>query len=191
MAEMTDKPKNMLTDEPTEVPHVFPLGRKPGELLFCAAFVIFAAGLLSMMGWQTSWLDGRGLAAQPRLWPSISLGGMVLFGGTLWLRTRQMVRTPGRWREAGVWALSLEFVGWYVLYVLAIPILGYLLSTILFCTLLTMRLGYRSRLAILSALGFALFVVLTFKAAFNVRIPGGAIYEFAPDGLRYILIRYF
>jgi hypothetical protein len=179
MADMTDKP------------HVFPHGRKPGELLFCAAFLIFAAGLLSIMGWQTSWIDGRGLAAQPRLWPSISLGGMALFGGVLWLRTRRLARTPGRWREAGLWLRSLEFVGWYVLYVVAIPIVGYLLSTIVFCVLLTLRLGYRSRLSVLSALGFALFVVLTFKTAFNVKIPAGAIYDIAPDGLRYILIRYF
>lgn len=175
----------------TDEPHVFPHGRKPGELLFCAAFLIFAAALLSMMGWQTSWITGKGLAAQPRLWPSISLGGMMLFSCILWMRTRTVQRTPGRWQEAGLWLRSLEFVGWYVLYVMAIPVVGYLLATILFCVLLALRLGYRSRFAMLSALGFALFVVLTFKTAFNVKIPGGAIYEFAPDQLRYILIRYF
>ncbi len=172
-------------------PHVFPLGRKPGELLFCAAFLIFAAALLAMIGWQTSWIAGKGLAAQPRLWPAISLGGMVLAGAILWARTRNVQRTPGRWREAATWLRSLEFVGWYVLYVMGIPVVGYLPATILFCVLLTLRLGYRSRMAMLSALGFALFVVLTFKTAFNVKIPGGALYELAPGGLRYILIRYF
>lgn len=177
--------------DPEHEPHVFPLGRKPGELLFCAAFLLFAAALLAMMGWQTSWLDRTDLAAQPRLWPGLSLGGMVLFGLTLWVRTFNATRTPGRWREAAHWLRSLEFIGWYVLYVLAIPIIGYLPSTILFCMLLSLRLGYRSKLAMLSALGFAVFVVLTFKTAFNVKIPGGALYELAPEGLRYILIRYF
>lgn len=172
-------------------PHVFPLGRKPGELLFCAAFLIFAAALLAMMGWQTSWLPRANLAAQPRLWPAISLSGMALFGFILWLRTRSIARTPGRWQEAAVWLRALEYISWYVVYVVCIPFLGYLPSTILFCVLLTLRLGYRSRMALLSAFGFALFVVLTFKTAFNVKMPGGALYDLAPSGLRYILIRYF
>ena len=90
-----------------------------------------------------------------------------------------------------VWLRSLEYVCWYVVYVLAIPAIGYLPSTILFCVLLTLRLGYRSGRAVLSALAFALFVVLVFKTGFNVKIPGGALYELAPDRLRYILIRYF
>ncbi|MDT0683045.1 tripartite tricarboxylate transporter TctB family protein [Roseicyclus sp. F158] len=177
--------------DPHHEPHVFPLGRKPGELLFCAAFLIFAAAVLAMMSWQTSWLPSAGLAAQPRLWPALSLGGMALFGAILWARTFRTMRTPGRWQEAAQWMRSLEFVGWYVLYVLAIPVIGYLPATILFCVLLTLRLGYRSRLALISAFAFALFVVLTFKTAFNVKIPGGALYELAPEGLRYILIRYF
>jgi hypothetical protein len=177
--------------DPEHEPHVFPIGRKPGELLFCAAFLLFAAALLTMIGWQTSWIANKGLAAQPRLWPAISLGGMVLFGLIQWAHTRRVLRTPGRWREAGIWFRSLEFVGWYVLYVLGIPIVGYLLATILFCLSLTIRLGYRSHFAMLSALGFALFVVLTFKTAFNVKIPAGALYELAPESIRYILIRYF
>lgn len=177
--------------DPVHEPHVFPLGRKPGALLFAALLVMFSAALLAMIGWQTTWIEGIGLAAQPRLWPAISLGGMVLFGLVHWARMRNVPRSPGRWQEAALWLRSLEFVGWYVAYVLLIPVIGYLLSTVLFCILLVLRLGYRSRFAILSALGFALFVVLTFKTAFNVKIPGGAIYEFAPSGLRYILIRYF
>ena len=179
----------MATDH--DEPHVFPIGRKPGELLFCALFLIFAAGLLAQMGWQTEWIDGKGLAAQPRTWPAISLGGMVLFGAIQWLRTRAVERTPGRWREAVTWIRALEFVGWYVAYVVVIPVVGYLLATLLFCLLLTLRLGYRSRAVLLSAALFAVAVVLAFKAGFNVKIPGGAIYDYAPEGMRYILIRYF
>ncbi len=172
-------------------PHVFPIGRKPGELLFCAAILGFSALLLALLTSQTTWLDGKALAAQPRLWPAISLGGMVMFGLVLWFRTRKLERTPGRWREAALWLRALEYIGWYILYVVGIPIVGYLLATIGFCLFLTWRLGYRSGFALISAFAFALFVVLTFKTAFNVKIPGGALYEYAPDGLRYLLIRYF
>jgi membrane-associated HD superfamily phosphohydrolase len=172
-------------------PHVFPLGRKPGELLFAALVLVFALLLLAQIGWQTTWLENKRLAAQPRLWPAISLIGMVAFAAALWRKTRRSSRTPGRWKEAALWARSLEFAGWYILYVVSIPIVGYLLATLVFCVFLTLRLGYRSRMAILSAIGFALFVVLVFKTGFNVKIPGGAVYELAPDGLRYILIRYF
>lgn len=179
-----------MIDEAGE-PHVFPLGRKPGELLFCVLMLVFSGLLLSQIGWQTVWLDGKRLAAQPRLWPAISLGGMVAFAALNWVTTRAVARTPGRWQEAGVWVRSLEYAGWYLVYVMAIPLAGYLLSTLAFCLFLTWRLGYRSRFAFLSALGFALFVVVLFKSVFNVKIPGGAIYDYAPSALRYILIRYF
>ncbi len=172
-------------------PHVFPLGRRPGELLFAALILIFALILLAQIGWQTTWLAKKGLAAQPRFWPALSLVGMVVFAAALWLKTQRTSRTPGRWKEAALWVRSLEFAGWYVLYVIGIPIVGYLLATLTFCVFLTLRLGYRNRMYIYSAIGFALFVVLVFKTGFNVKIPGGALYELAPDGLRYFLIRYF
>lgn len=179
-----------MQDEANE-PHVFPLGRKPGELLFAALILFFAAALLAQIGWQTSWLENKGLAAQPRLWPAISLSGMVIFAALLWYQTCCKSRTPGRWQEAALWVRSLEYVGWYILYVVSIPIIGYLLATLAFCLFMTLRLGYRSRFAVLSAVAFALFVVLTFKTGFNVKIPGGALYELAPGDMRYILIRYF
>lgn len=171
-------------------PHVFPETRKPGEILFVMISMGVALALLAAIPWQTTWLPGKGLASQPRLWPSLSLGGVVLFGlMNAWSRIR-VTRTPGRWQEAAAWLRSLEFIGWYMLYVLAIPVIGYLLATVTFCTGLAMRLGYRGRPVWIAA-AFGLFVVLFFKSAMNVKIPGGAIYEFAPDPLRYILLRYF
>ena len=64
-------------------------------------------------------------------------------------------------------------------------------ATLAFCLFMTWRAGYRSLLAFGAAVVFALFVVLLFKSLFNVKIPGGAVYEFLPDTLRYIMIRYF
>ena len=102
-----------------------------------------------MIGWQTSWIAGTGLAVQPRLWPSLSLSGMAFFGAILRLRTRDASGMPGRWREAALWLRSFEFVGWYVVCVLGVPILGCLLSTTPFHDLLTLRLGYRCRIVLI------------------------------------------
>lgn len=179
-----------MSDSADDHPHVFPEGRKPGEVLFAILMVASGGMLLAAIGWQTAWLPGRGLAAQPRFWPALSLGGIVLFGAMNLLARANVPRTPGRWREALNWIAALEFIGWYMIYVWAIPVIGYLLATLSFCVLLCLRVGYRGRALLVAAL-FALAVVVMFKSGFNVRIPPGAIYAYAPDSIRYILYRYF
>ena len=171
-------------------PKFFPQTRARGELLFCVALIIMSVALLSQIGGQTTWLAGKKLASQPRLWPALSLGGVVLFASLNWSFRRQITHTPGRWAEAALWVRSLEFIAYYMMYVWAIPQLGYLPATLVFCALLTIRLGYRGRTIIYAVL-FGLVVVLFFKTAMNVKIPGGALYDLAPDGLRYVLHRYF
>ena len=179
-----------MSDHPPDQPHVFPEGRKPGEMLFSMLLLLLAGALLAALPWQTTWLAGKGLAAQPRFWPALSLGGVVLFAILHKLSRNKLDRTPGRWTEGLTWIRSLEFIGWYMLYVVAIPIVGYLPATVVFCTLLALRAGYRGKTLLWAAL-FGLAVVLVFKTAMNVKIPGGAIYEYAPEGLRYILLRHF
>lgn len=179
-----------MSDNVQDQPHVFPEGRRPGEILFATLTMAIALVLLAAIFWQTTWLDGKRLAAQPRFWPALSLIGVVIFGGMNAFSRLRVTRTPGRWAEAVVWIRSLEFIGWYLLYVWAIPIIGYLLATILFCAVLSLRLGYRGKEIGYAAL-FGLGVVLFFKTAMNVKLPGGALYEYAPEGLRYILLRYF
>lgn len=179
-----------MSDRTPNDPHVFPEGRKPGEMLFSMLLLILAGALLAALPWQTTWIAGKGLAAQPRFWPSLSLGGVVLFAALHHLSRRQVHRTPGRWTEAMTWIRSLEYIGWYMLYVAAIPVVGYLAATVAFCTLLARRVGYRGKALIWAAL-FGLCVVLFFKTAMNVKIPGGALYDHAPEGLRYILLRHF
>lgn len=177
-------------DTDADQPHVFPQSRKPGEILFVTISMVIAVGLLAAIPWQTTWLPGKGLASQPRLWPTLSLGGVVLFGLLNALSRVRVTRTPGRWQEALVWLRSFEFIGWYMLYVLAIPVIGYLLSTIAFCVGLARRVGYRGRTVVIAGL-FGLGVVLLFKTVLNVKIPGGVLYEYAPEALRYTLLRYF
>lgn len=179
-----------MSQQENDHPHVFPESRKPGEILFVTISMVIALALLASIPWQTTWLPNKGLAAQPRFWPTLSLGGVVLFGLLNALSRVRVTRTPGRWQEAATWVKSLEFIGWYMLYVAAIPVIGYLFSTLAFCGALALRMGYRGR-TVWIAVGFGLFVVLFFKTAMNVKIPSGAIYEYAPEQLRYFLMRYF
>lgn len=171
-------------------PHVFPESRKPGEILFVTITMLVALALLAAVPWQTTWIPGKGLASQPRFWPALSLSGVVLFGLLNALSRVRVTRTPGRWQEALEWVKSLEFLGWYMLYVAAIPVVGYLLATVLFCTGLAFRTGYRGRTVLIAGL-FGLRVVVFFKTIMNVKIPAGAVYDYAPEGLRYILLRFF
>ncbi|MQQ07815.1 tripartite tricarboxylate transporter TctB family protein [Epibacterium sp. SM1979] len=179
-----------MNSQQDEAPHVFPEGRKPGEMVFCILIVALTTFLLLNITSETAWIAGKKLAAQPRFWPALSLGGALFFAALNWWSRAGVSRNPGRWRETFTWIRSLEFIGYYMLYVASISVVGYLLATILFCIGLTLRLGYR-RQGVLIATCFALFVVLFFKSALNVKIPGGAIYELAPEGMRYILFRYF
>lgn len=179
-----------MSDDNTFKPEYFPEGRKRGEILFSALMILLGGCLLATLPWQTSWIDGRGLAAQPRLWPALSLGGLILFGALHFGVRLRAARTPGRWKEALAWVMSLEYIAYYMVYVSAIPLIGYLTATVAFCVLLTIRIGYRGR-ALWIAFAFALFVVLVFKTGFNVKIPSGAIYDYAPESIRYTLIRYF
>lgn len=172
-------------------PHVFPNARRPGELLFATLFLAIGLALLGLITHQTAWLPGKGLAAQPRTWPLIGLVGMVVFGALHLSWAHRNTRTPGRWREALLWVSSVEYVAYYLAYVFAVPRIGYLGATIAFCLFLTWRAGYRSMKSYLSAMLFALAVVLLFKTILNVKIPGGAIYEYLPAELRNIMLRYF
>jgi len=179
-----------MASEDTVKPEFFPEGRKRGEILFSTLMILLGGLLLAALPWQTSWIDGRGLAAQPRLWPALSLGGLILFSALHFALRLRAARTPGRWKEGLAWVLSLEYIAYYMIYVWSIPLIGYLTATIAFCVLLTLRVGYRGR-ALWIAFIFAWFVVLVFKTGFNVKIPSGAIYDYAPDFMRYTLNRYF
>lgn len=69
------------------------------------------------------------------------------------------------------WLRALEFVAWFVAYTLIVPILGYLVSTLLLGTLLPWRLGYRGLrwMGICLAASFA--IVLVFRTGLQIRTP--------------------
>lgn len=162
--------------------------RRPGDIVFAWAFLIFALVLLVQIGTQTQLKPGAKLFAQPRFWPSVSLGGMAIFAALHLLGSALSERIPGRWREVARWFAALEYAGWFVAYVLIVPWLGYLPSTLIFAVLLVVRSGYRHWRALGGAVLVALSVVVLFKSFLHVRLPAGHIYDYLPDGVRQFMM---
>lgn len=180
-----------MSEEPSEA-----FGRRrAGQLLFAAGFVIASLVLLAFLPDQTAWKAKTRLFAQPRFWPGVGVAGMAFFG-LLHLRSqaralkrRKLVRAD--WLEARRWAEVLEYAGWFLVYVWLVPRVGYLPTTLIFAPLLTFRLGYRSPRMLWTSgiLGFT--VVILFKGLLEVKIPGGALYEYLPGALRSFFILHF
>ena len=164
--------------------------RRPGDLVFAAVFFAFSLFLLATINGQVTWGNGR-LMSEPAFAPWVAVLTMALFSGLHLISSLVSPKLDGRWTEVGFWLRALEFVVWFMAYVLMVPRLGYLPSTILFAVILTLRLGYRSRRMILSAAVFGLVVVLIFKTFLQVKVPGGAFYEYLPTAARSFMLTYF
>lgn len=165
--------------------------RRPGDIVFAWFVLLVSLFLLSQITDQTAWRDGAKLFAQPRFWPAVSLGGMSFFAALHLLGSALSERIDGRWREVWIWVSSLEYVGWFVAYAMAVPYTGYLLSTVVFAVALTFRAGYRRAFMLIAAALSAVAIVLLFKTFLKVNLPSGLIYEALPDGLRQIMLTYF
>lgn len=167
------------------------VGPKRGQLIFAVLFLLVSLVLLSQIGEQTKWMKKVKFAAQPRLWPAIGLGGMVLFTALhLWKLPRRKTQADD-WREAKIWLIPFEFAFWFLIYVLVTPIIGYMFATLIFTQIMIFRMGYRGPKFQLAGLGFAIGVVLLFKSFLQVKIPGGAIYEYLPGAMRNFFILNF
>ena len=57
------------------------VGPRRGQLIFALFFVGVSIVLLAMIPDQTRWVNKTKFFAQPRFWPAVGLGLMVLFGG--------------------------------------------------------------------------------------------------------------
>jgi hypothetical protein len=164
--------------------------RRRGDFVFAVAMLVFSLFLAVSFSSQTAWAEGTAWPAQPRLWPAIAVGGMVIFAALNLLCSVSSPRIPGRLKEMRVWLGFAEYAGWFLLYVLLVPLLGYLPMSILMAAALFWRCGYRSRRMMLIAVGLGLFTVLLFKTGLRVNVPGGAVYEYLPAGLRNFFIVY-
>ena len=91
-------------------------------------------------------------------------------------------------KEGASWLLAFEYFAWFMLYVYATPVIGYLAATVLFLVALTFRVGYRDKRMTIAAVATGFAIVLIFKSFLGVKIPGGAVYESLPDTLRSFMI---
>lgn len=165
--------------------------RRPGDIVFAWFILIISLFLLSQILTQTAYKPGAKLFAQPRFWPGVSLTLMAAFAAFHLLGSMLSERIEGRWREVLHWIASLEYAAWFIVYAVLVPLTGYLPTTVLFALLLTLRAGYRSRVALSAAMVSAFVIVLLFKTFLQVKLPSGQIYEVLPDGLRQIMLTYF
>lgn len=171
----------------------------PGAFLFALIFIAFALFLLSQLTAETKFagverlyekgkLFNKGaLFKQPAFWPMVGVVGMVVFGACHALSAWRNRAAQGEIAEAGFWLRAFEYLIWFMIYVQAAPIIGYLAATLIFAAALAIRAGYRGRMVLWAALT-GLAVVLVFKTGLSVKIPGGAVYEYLPDGLRTFAI---
>lgn len=160
---------------------------RAGSTIVVLLFVLAALYLLSQIGTETRYSARGKLFAQPRFWPAVAVGGMVLFG-VLHLARTWRTGWSGGLHEAVQWLRALEFVAWFMIYVVAVPLIGYLAATILFTLLLAFRMGYRRPSQLWMAVAMGIAVVVIFKAGLSVKIPGGAIYEYLPSAMRSFMI---
>ena len=165
--------------------------RRPGDLFFGVAFLVFSLVLMVNLPGQNTWAGGTKLFAQPAFWPYAAVIAMAVFSALHVVSALVSPALDGRWREVLFWIKSAEFAGWFMAYVVIVPVLGYLPSTILCAVLLTLRLGYRSGKMLWSAAAFAVIVVLVFKTFLQVKVPGGALYELLPTAARSFMLTYF
>lgn len=168
----------------SEAPLDGPRARRAGQVVFALAWLGVTAFLLAHLGDQTRWVDKTDLVAQPRFWPAVALAVMGGFGLLhLWHLPRRR-----QWRleraEVKRWAQPLEFAGWFMVFVWAVPIIGFLPASMVFAPALTWRMGYRAPVFFVASVVFAVLVVVVFKGLLGVRIPGGAVYEFLPGAAR-------
>ncbi|MEX0319875.1 MAG: tripartite tricarboxylate transporter TctB family protein [Ruegeria sp.] len=164
--------------------------RRPGDLFYsciCLAFSLFLAVNLSS---QTTWASGTKLLAQPAFWPYAAVITMVGCSTLHLISSFVSPKLDGRWQEIGFWFKSVEFAGWFMIYVIIVPQLGYFPTTIIFSVALSYRLGYRSVKFLGSAALFGAVVVIVFKSFLQVKVPGGAVYEYLPNGLRSFFLTY-
>jgi len=167
-----------------------------GDLVFVMLVLFIVLALLVSIPFETKWFDGIPLVKQPRFWPTFCIVGMTFFAVPysiqVWRNYKfQLGQVQGELNELSSWLRPLEYVFYFVLYFFSVPLTGYLLSTLLFFSLLTIRAGYRSFLMFWVILATGFGIVVVFKSLLQVKISSGAIYDYLPDGWGTFFMIYF
>ena len=106
-------------------------------------------------------------------------------------RKRFLLPTSSR-HEFSKYLAALEFVAYFIAYTLLVPVLGYLLSTLILGTTLTFRLGYRSPVWIMRSLATSFVIVLVFRSLLQIKTPAGIwLYDQLPIAIRAFMLTYF
>ncbi len=176
-------PESSLKSRPSHNP-------QRGDIYFAGFFLLASLLLLSQIGTETSWVKGTKFFAQPRFWPAVSLIGMTVFASLYFFRSVLSKRTENEIEEVVLWLKSLEYTVWFMVYVVIVPVLGYLISTLVFVYALSLRTGYRERSILLMSGVSAVAIVVIFKGFLSVKIPGGQVYEIFPSAIRNFMILY-
>ncbi|WP_315898854.1 tripartite tricarboxylate transporter TctB family protein [Tateyamaria omphalii] len=94
--------------------------------------------------------------------------------------------------ELGQWLRALEYVAWFVAYTLLVPVLGYLVSTVLLGTLLPWRLGYRGVRWMGICLAVSFTIVLVFRTGLQIKTPVNIwLYDQLPQGMETFMQVWF
>ncbi len=94
--------------------------------------------------------------------------------------------------ELEQWVRALEFIAYFIAYTLFVPVLGYLLSTLLLGFLLTWRLGYRTKKWAGISLLSSFSIVLVFRTFLQIKTPVNIwLYDFLPSAMKSFMLTYF
>ncbi|MDE0984731.1 MAG: tripartite tricarboxylate transporter TctB family protein [Yoonia sp.] len=106
-------------------------------------------------------------------------------------RKRFMLPTSAYF-ELTKYVAALEFVAYFIAYTLLVPRLGYLISTMLFGSFLTWRLGYRTRTWALRGMACSFAIVIAFRTLLQIKTPGSIwLYDQLPSVIRAFMLTYF
>lgn len=118
------------------------------------------------------------------------------------LNLRKSLKTHRAQQRAGVdvtagpevlnWLRALEFVIWFIAYTLLVPVLGYLVATLIFGTVLPWRMGYRSLRWFGICLATSFVIVLIFRSGLQIKTPVNIwLYDFLPQGMKSFMQTWF
>lgn len=106
-------------------------------------------------------------------------------------RKRFLLPTDTRY-EFSQYLAALEFVVYFILYTLMVPILGYLVSTLILGSFLTWRLGYRTPKWMLTSFLSSFSAVIVFRTLLQIKTPGSIwLYDQLPTATRAFMLTYF
>jgi hypothetical protein len=162
--------------------------------------------LTSYLAHQVGWLELEGRVTRfgqilKQSWVIPMLCLLLLVPAAAW--NCWNARTVHRWRQRFLlptnaryewsrYVAALEYAAYFIVYTMAVPILGYLLSTMIFGTFLTYRLGYRSLKWISISMATSFVIVLIFRSGLQIKTPLNIwAYDQLPTTLRAFMLTYF